>query len=120
MCARKSVKTRAKQGQNGEEGAKKKCWRVKKGGHNVEKRQTKRERGKQDTVSRGGLLEVDIGEMIGGSYLQWAPRVPPRKPDWFDQMTLKEGQRVGDRREKKVRGLKAWDKVGQEGGQRDE
>jgi hypothetical protein len=101
MCARKSVKTRAKQGQNVEEGSKEKCWRVKKGGHNFEKRQTKRERGKQDTVSRGGLLEVGIGEMIGGADLVRGDQGPPRNRVWFDQMTLKEGQRVGDRRKQK-------------------
>ncbi len=69
MCARQNVKTRAKQGQNVEEGSKENCWRVKKGGQNLEKRQTTRERGKQDTVSRGGLSEVGIEEMIGGQTL---------------------------------------------------
>ncbi len=63
MGARKSVKTRAKQGQNVEEASLEKCWRVKKGGQIFEIRQTKRERRKKDTVSRGGLLEVGIGEM---------------------------------------------------------
>ena len=58
--------------------------------------------------------------MIGGADLFRGDRGPPRNRVWFDQMTLKEGQRVGDRRKKKVRGLRGWDKVGQEGGQRDE
>ena len=78
MCARKSVKTRAKQGQNVEEASLEKCWRVKKGGQKFEIRQTKRERRKKDTVSRGRLLEVGIGEMIGGADLVRGDRGPPR------------------------------------------
>jgi hypothetical protein len=59
------------------------------------------------TRFRGGdcLLEWGIGEMIGGADLVRGDRGPPTNRVWFDQMTLKEGQRVGDRREKKVRSL---------------
>ncbi len=58
--------------------------------------------------------------MIGGADLFRGDREPPRNRVCFYQMTLKEGQKVGDSRKKKVRGLRAWDKVGQERGQRDE
>ena len=78
-----------------------------KGGSNFEIRQTKRERRKKDTVSRGGLLEVGMKEMIGGEDLFRGDRGPPRNRVCFHQMTLKEGQKVGDSRKKKVRGLRA-------------
>ncbi len=68
----------AKQGQETEVGTREKGWRVEMGGEIFEKRQTKKERRKEDTVSRGGLSEMGLGEMIGGSYLQRGPRVPPR------------------------------------------
>ncbi len=41
-----------------------------------------------------------IGEMIGGADLVRGDRGPPTNRVWFDQMTLKERQRVGDRRKK--------------------
>ena len=34
-----------------------------------EMRHTDKERRKEDTVSRGGLLDMGVGEMIGGSDL---------------------------------------------------
>ena len=61
------------------------------GGKFYEMRHTDKERRKEDTVSRGGLLDMGVGEMIGGSDLDRGDRGRPRIRVWFDQMTLKEG-----------------------------
>jgi hypothetical protein len=45
-----------------------------------EKRQTKKERRKEDTVSRGGLSEMGLGEMIGGHTFNGDPESPPENP----------------------------------------
>ena len=71
------------------------------GGKFYEMRHTDKERRKEDTVSRGGLLEVGIKEMIGGADLFRGDRGPPRNRVCFHQMTLKEGQKVEDSRKKK-------------------
>ena len=74
------------------------------GGKFYEMRHTDKERRKEDTVSRGGLLDMGVGEMIGGSDLERGVRGRPRNRVCFHQMTLKEGGRGGDSRKKKVRG----------------
>jgi hypothetical protein len=66
---RKSIRTRAKQGKETEKGTKEKGWRLEMGGKFYEMRHTDKERRKEDTVSRGGLLDMGVGEMIGGSDL---------------------------------------------------
>ncbi len=61
-----------------EKGAKEKGWRLEMGAKILEKRQTKKERCKEDTVSWGGLSEMGICEMIGGADLDRRDRGPPR------------------------------------------
>jgi len=53
-------------GQESRGGAEKRIVAVRKGGQNFQIRQTKKERRKKDTVSRGGMLEMGMVEMIGG------------------------------------------------------
>ncbi len=71
------------------------------GGKKFEKRHTDKERRQKDMVSRGGLSQMGVWEMIGRSDLDRGDRGRPRNRVWFDQMTLREGGRGGDSRKKK-------------------
>ena len=77
---------------------------VRNGREIIEKRHTDKERRQADTVSRGGLSQMGVGEMIVGSDLDRGDRGRPRNRVRFHQMTLKEGGRGEDSRKKKVRG----------------
>ena len=72
------------------------------GGKLSEKTGTDKERRQADTVSRGGLSQMGVGEMIGGSDLERGDGGRPRKRVCFHQITLKEGEGGGTA--KKVRG----------------
>ena len=74
------------------------------GGKLFKKTGTDKERRQADTVSRGGLSQMGVGEMIGGSDLDRGVRGRPRNRVCFHQITLKEGGRGGDSKKKKVRG----------------
>ena len=77
MGGRKSISTRAKKGQKTELGTKEKGWRLEMGGKSFEKRHTDKEQRQADTVSRGGLSQMGVGEMIGGSDLDRGDRGRP-------------------------------------------
>ncbi len=101
MGGRKTVKTSAKQGQETAVGTREECWQVEIGWEITEKLQTNKERRKEDTVSRGGLSEMGLGEMIGGSYLQRGPRVFPQKTRLDRLRDPKRGTKGGGQEEKK-------------------
>ena len=104
MGWRKSIRTRAEKGLETELGTKEKGWRLEMGGKKFEKRHTDKERRQKDTVSRRGLSQMGVWEMIGGSDLDRGDRGRPTNRVCFDQMTLKEEGRGGGSRKKKVRG----------------
>ena len=66
------VKTRLKQAQKTKGGAKEAEGRSQKGGQKSEKSFQEKERRETNTVWRRGTYKKDMGEMIGGSYLQRA------------------------------------------------
>ena len=74
------------------------------GGKLFKKTDTDKERRQADTVSRWGLSQMGVWEMIGGSDLARGDQGRPTNRVCFDQMTLKEGGRGGGSRKKKVRG----------------